>query len=60
MHIQSLDGEDPLEEDMTTLSSIVAWRIPMDRGAWQVIQSIGSPRVGRNLRDLACMHAERK
>ena len=48
MHIQSLDGEDPLEEDMTTLSSIVAWRIPMDRGAWQVIQSIGSPRVGHN------------
>ena len=26
--------EDPLEEGMATLSSILAWRIPMDRGAW--------------------------
>ena len=26
--------EDPLEEDMATHSSIFAWRIPMDRGAW--------------------------
>ena len=27
--------EDPLEEGMATHSSIIAWRIPMDRGAWQ-------------------------
>ena len=27
--------EDPLEEGMATLSSILAWRIPMDRGAWR-------------------------
>ena len=26
--------EDPLEEGMATYSSILAWRIPMDRGAW--------------------------
>jgi len=26
--IQSLGGEDPLEEDMATHSSILAWRIP--------------------------------
>ena len=32
--VQSLRGEDPLEEDMATHSSILAWRIPMDRGAW--------------------------
>ena len=25
---------DPLEESMETHSSILAWRIPMDRGAW--------------------------
>ena len=31
----SLDWEDPLEESMATLSRILAWRIPMDRGAWQ-------------------------
>jgi len=33
--VQSLGGEDPLEVGMTTHSSIPAWRIPMDRGAWQ-------------------------
>ena len=26
---------DPLEEGMATYSSILAWRIPMDRGAWR-------------------------
>ena len=33
--VQSLGREDPLEEGMATHSSILAWRIPMDRGAWQ-------------------------
>ena len=33
--VRSLDWEDLLEESLTTHSSIVAWRIPMDRGAWQ-------------------------
>ena len=33
--VQSLGWEDPLEEEMATHSSILAWRIPMDRGAWQ-------------------------
>ena len=32
--VQSLGWEDPLEEGMATHSSILAWRIPMDRGAW--------------------------
>ena len=32
---RSLGREDPLEEEMATYSSILAWRIPMDRGAWQ-------------------------
>ena len=31
--LQSLDWEDPLEEGLTTHSSILAWRIPMNRGA---------------------------
>ena len=35
--IQSLGWEDPLEEGMATHSSILAWRIPMDRGAWKAI-----------------------
>ena len=33
--VQSLGWEDPLEEGMATHSSILAWRILMDRGAWQ-------------------------
>ena len=34
--VRSLGWEDPLEEGMATHSSILAWRIPMGRGAWQV------------------------
>ena len=30
-----LGWEDPLEEGMATHSSILAWRIPMDREAWR-------------------------
>ena len=33
--VQSLGSEAPLEEGMTTHSSILAWRIPMGTGAWQ-------------------------
>ena len=33
--VQSLDWEDPLEKGMTTHSSILAWRIPLDREAWR-------------------------
>ena len=33
--VQSLGWEVPLEEGMGTHSSILAWRIPMDRGAWR-------------------------
>ena len=32
--VQSLGQEDPLEEGMATNSSILAWRIPLDRAAW--------------------------
>ena len=34
--VQSLGQEDPLEEEMATHSSILAWRITMDRGAGEV------------------------
>ena len=33
--VRSLGWEDPLEEGMATYSNILAWRIPMDRGAWR-------------------------
>ena len=35
--VQSLGQKDPLERGMATHSSILAWRIPMDRGAWRAI-----------------------
>ena len=33
--VQALGWEDPLEKRMATHSSILAWRIPMDRRAWR-------------------------
>ena len=46
--IWSLGWEDPLEEGMAIHSSILAWRIPMNRGTWWATQSLGSPRVGHD------------
>ena len=40
--VQSLGGEDPLEKEKATHSSILAWRIP-----WTVL-SMGSRRVGHD------------
>ena len=42
--VRSLSWEDPLEAGMATYSSILAWRIPKDRGAWQATVK-GSQRV---------------
>ena len=33
--VQSLGQEDLLEKEMATHSSILAWKNPMDREAWQ-------------------------
>ena len=35
MQVQSLGMEDPLEEGMAAHFSILAWRIPTDRGVWR-------------------------
>ena len=32
---QPLGWEDPLEKGMATHSNILAWRIPIDREAWE-------------------------
>ena len=37
MQVRSLGQEDPLEREMATHFSILAWKNPMDRGAWQAI-----------------------
>ena len=45
--VQSLGQEDPLEKEMATHSSILAWRIPWtdEPGG---LQSMGSQRVGHD------------
>ena len=43
--IRSLSWEDTLEEGIATHSSVLAWRILMDRVAWQAIES---QRVGHD------------
>ena len=45
--VQSLGQEDPLEREMATHSSILAWKIPwMEEPGG--LQSMGSPRVGHD------------
>ena len=38
--VRALGWEDPLKKEMAIHSSIIAWKIPMDRGAWG-LQSMG-------------------
>ena len=45
--IQSLDQDDPLEEEMATHSSVLAWRIPWTEEPGGP-QSMGSLRVGHD------------
>ena len=53
MQVQSLGQEDPLEEGMATHSSILAWRIPMDRRAWWA-RVYRVQRVRHDQSNLAC------
>ena len=44
--IQSLGWEDPLEEVIATHSSILAWRILMDRGVWwAIVHGVRTPGI---------------
>ena len=45
--VQSLGQEDPLEKEMATHSSILAWKIPWMEGSGRP-QSMGSLRVRHN------------
>ena len=47
MRVQSLDQKDPLEKEMATHSSVLAWEIPWieEPGG---LQSMGSQRVRHN------------
>ena len=47
MQVQSLDREDPLEMEMATHSSTLAWKIPWMEDPGR-LQSVGSQRVGQD------------
>ena len=50
MRVRSLGQEDPLEKEMATHFSILAWENPMDRGAWRAAaHGVGKSRT--RLRD---------
>ena len=45
--VPSRGREDPLEEEMATHSSILAWGIPWTEGPGR-LQSMGSQRIGHS------------
>ena len=55
MRVRSLVWEDPLEKEMTTHSSILAWRIPWTEECGE-LQSLGLQRLRHDRRDPACPH----
>ena len=55
--VWSLGQEDPLEEDMATLSSILAWRIPRTEESG-MLQLTVLQRVVHDWSDWACMHTQ--
>ena len=47
MGVRPLGWEDPLEKEMATQSSILAWRVPWTEEPVR-LQSMGSQKVGHN------------
>ena len=58
MQVRSLGWEDPLEEEMTIHSSILALKSPMERAAWwAAFQSRKELDMTEQLSMHACTHA---
>ena len=57
--VQSLDQEDPLEKEMVTHSSILAWEIPWTEDPGR-LQSMGLQRVGHDLATMQQQHLSKK
>ena len=55
MGVSSLGWEDPLEEEMATHSSILAWEIPWTEEPGR-LQSMGLQKSQIQLNDWACVH----
>ena len=58
MQVWFLGQEDHLEEGIATHSSLLVWRVPIDRGAWQATVH-RSQRVRHNWSILACTQANK-
>ena len=52
MQVQSLSGEDPLEDGMAAHSSVLAWRIPWTKEPGE-LRSTELHRVGHDWSNLA-------
>ena len=53
--VGSLGWKDPLEEEMATHSSILAWKNPMDKGAWQTtVHEVAELDTTEQLRHTDC------
>ena len=46
--VQSLGREDPLEKEMATHSSTLAWKVPWTEEHGRLLQSMGPQRVGQD------------
>ena len=58
--IQSLGWEDPLQETLATCSSVLAWRISLDRGTWwAAVHGVKESECGL-LIVVACLVAEHR
>ena len=52
MQVQPLDWKDALEKEMATHSSILAWEITMERGAWQTtVHGVSLKRIRHDFND---------
>ena len=66
MQARSLGWEDPLDEGMVINSSILAWKIPMDRGACRATvprvtkSRAGLKRLSAHTRFLIMVHREER
>ena len=55
--VQSMDGEDPPEEEMASHSSILAWKIPWIEEPGR-LQSIGSQGIRHDLATERTQHTQ--
>ena len=52
--VRSLGGEDPLEKETATHSSVLAWRIPWQRTWWAKIHGVAKGQT--RLSDFTSLH----